>query len=265
MADSAAMNEVKAAIEALRGRHQRGEVSGDELFRVWKGVPNKLIPTPTAFRTYRGEYATELERAEARRQGRAALDQVTDDAVRELCLALAAEVEVRQELARIRQQAGIAPRRQPGPWNIAFDSNIEQLPKIVQAIAQICCGAGILPQPRVTAVPAGALLDGANTDMIAAIWGAQPDYVLDRAVDAQSIAAHAEQADGGLLFIHDFHRVTPDIASEIADTLVDAMEFRQETLAVAIAADGELLRRMRALSPGFAHRIHAIIERPENA
>ncbi|SLI19703.1 Uncharacterised protein [Mycobacteroides abscessus subsp. abscessus] len=260
MSDSGAMDEAKAAIEAFRERHQEGEVSGEELYRVMKGVPRAGFPIQNTDRSYRGEYATEQERAAAREMGRVLLNGLADAAVRERFLELAQDVEMRQEYERAREHTGVASRRQAIPRHLAFDRNIEQLPRIVQAIAHLYCGAGVLPQTRVIEIPAAALMADADEEVIAdpelrrrLIW---THGVINRPVDVDSVATYAQRADGGLLFIHDFHQVSPEARSEIADALVYEMEFRRETLAVAVAVDEKLLQHFRAVNPAFCARIY---------
>lgn len=214
---------------------------------------------PDNDRSYRGEHATEQERVAARELGRVLLNGVADAAVRERCLELAQDLEMAQECERARERMGVASRRQSRPRHLAFNSDIEQLPQIVQAIAHLYCGAGVLPHTRVVAVPAAALMDGADEEVTfdpellrRLIWA---NGVINRPVDADSVAAYAQRADGGLLFIHDFQQVAPEARSEIADALVYEMEFR-ETLAVAVAADDELLQRFGVVNPGFCARIY---------
>lgn len=264
--DSGGMDEAKAAIEAFRQRHQRGEVSGEELYRIMKGAPRAGFPSQDTDRSYRGEHATEQERATARELGRVLLNGVADAAVRERCLELAQDLEMAQEYERARERMGVASRRQSSTRHLAFNSDIAQLPQIVQAIAHLYCGAGVLPQTRVVEIPAAALMADADEEVIAdpellrrLIWA---HGVINRPVDVDSVAAYAQRADGGLLFIHDFHQVTPEARSEIADALVYEMEFRRETLAVAVAADDQLLQRFGVVNPGFCARIYYTVCRP---
>ncbi|WP_131822314.1 hypothetical protein, partial [Mycobacteroides chelonae] len=157
MSDSDSIDEAKAAIEVFRERHQGGEVSGEELYRVMKGVPRVGFLTQDTDRSYRGEHATEQERATASELGRVLLNGVGDAAVRERCLELAQDVEMRQEYERARERMGVASRRQSISRHLAFNSDIAQLSRIVQAIAHLYCGAGVLPQTRVVEIPAAAL------------------------------------------------------------------------------------------------------------
>lgn len=260
--DSGAIDEAKAAVEAFPQRHQRSEVFGEELYRIMKGAPRAGFPTLDTDRSYRGEHATEQERAAARELGRVLLSGLADAAVRERCLELAHDLEYE----RVREHMGVVSRRQSRPRHLAFNSDIEQLPQIVQAIAHLYCGAGVLPHTRVVAIPAAALLADADEEVIfnpellrRVIWA---NGVINRPVDVDSVAAYAQLADGGLLFIYDFQQVTPEARSEIADALVYEMEFRRETLAVAVAADHEQLQRFRAVNPGFCARIYYTVRRP---
>ncbi len=194
------------------------------------------------------------------------LNEVADAAVRERCLELAQDLEIERKYERARERLGVAPRRKSSPRHLAFNSDIEQLPQIVQAIAHLYCGVGVLPHTRVVAIPAAALMAGADEevifdpDLLRRLIGA--NGVINRPVDVDSVAAYAQRADGGLLFIHDFQQVTPEARSEIADALVYEMEFRRETLVVAVAADDELLQRFRAVNPGFCARIYCTVCRP---
>lgn len=263
---SGAMDETRAAIEAFRQRRQHGEVSGEELYRIMKGAPGAGFPAQDNDGSYRGEHATSQERAAARELGRVLLNGVADSAVRERCLELAQDLEMEQEYERARERTGVASRGQSRPRHLVFNSDIEQLPQIVRAFAHLYCGAGVLPHTRVVAIPAAALMAGAAEEVVfdpeLLRWLIRANGVINRPVDVDSVAAYAQLADGGLLFIHDFQQVTPEARSEIADALVYEMEFRRETLAVAVAADDELQKRFGAVNPGFCARIYYTVDRP---
>lgn len=230
--------EAKAAIEDLRARYRRGEVSGAELDLIMKGAPRGPL--------------------QLKERVRALLYLVPDDAVRERCLEIAREVEGRQKLALIRKHAGMRPLPHPG-WHLAINPDVEGISQIISAIAELYCSAGILPYSRVRSLSAGLLLEGVSGSELAVLEQREPDYVLDRPVDPDLITKYVDKADGGLLFIGGFHRVTAAAADEILNALVHPMEYRQETLAIMVAAPADLLARTKAINPSFSARIRTFI------